>query len=418
MLPIVFRASATLALACLATVAVGQERDARPIWFAPGKGDIRIRLDYASTSPAPCVLLVGDAPAAAPLAKELAAKGMTVATLASATKHLLPAAHGLLQMHARELEIDAARMALVAVGGGAASAMDFVHEQKAQVVAFAMLDCVAPVVEGLRADMPTRVVTHGAETRTRAGQRELAHQLALAGAPVVWQTTENAVAEVERFCAARLLPPPANDAAVDAGTAWELARAAADRRDVAASLRWLDRAFAIDPSLVGSLAADQGFAAIRREDAFVRYGATRTPDGALQLTAPAEAGTAMHVHCRFVDAGGKPIAGAAIEVWQTDALGFYSHGRVTDEPRLRGHVRTDADGAFELHSVRPGGYPATMIPAHVHLRVGGREVELLFADDPRLSSAHAERMVHHGFGVVQLDAGGRGRAEFRLPAAR
>ena len=84
-------------------------------------------------------------------------------------------------------------------------------------------------------------------------------------------------------------------------------------------------------------------------------------------------------------------------------------------------MRTDADGGFVLHSVRPGGYPATMIPAHVHLRVHGeraREVELLFADDPRLTDAVANRMVAHGYGVVRLDGEGKGSATFALPAGR
>src|SRR5262245_54956895 len=108
--PTASRAFAVLALASLAGLAVGQQREARPTWLAPGKGDIRIGFDYAPTGPAPCVLLVGDTPAAGPLAKALAQKGMTVATLASATNETLPAAFGLLQMHAREVEIDCTRI--------------------------------------------------------------------------------------------------------------------------------------------------------------------------------------------------------------------------------------------------------------------------------------------------------------------
>jgi hypothetical protein len=61
-----------------------------------------------------------------------------------------------------------------------------------------------------------------------------------------------------------------------------------------------------------------------------------------------------------------------------------------------------------------------MIPAHVHLRLhlpgGVREVELLFADDPRLTQALAGRLTARGYGVVALDAGGMGAAGFRMPA--
>jgi protocatechuate 3,4-dioxygenase beta subunit len=417
-----FAIATAAAVTLLTSPAVGQGgADARPEWLAPGKGDIRIRFEYAAASPSPCVLVVGDTPAVVPLGKALGAKGITTASLAAATRESLPTAHGLLQMHAGELAIDAKRLVLVAVGDGAAAAMDFVHEQNAKVAGFVLLDTGAPVVEGLRADVPVRVVTSGgADAFTQAIQRELAHQSALAGATVVWQRTDDAVADVVAFCTARLLPPPDDTDAVD--VAWELAHAAGERRDVAAVSRWLDRALAREPSWSQRLGSDGGSAAVRGEEAFDRYIRERAPAGALQLVGAAEPGLAMHVSCRFVDAAGKPLAATLVDVWQTDAFGVYSHRRnVAAPPRLAASVRTDAQGAFVLHSIRPAGYPTTMIPAHVHLRVHAataREVELLFADDPRLSPAIAEQWMKRGYGIVQLDAKGGGVAEFRPPAAR
>jgi len=53
---------------------------------------------------------------------------------------------------------------------------------------------------------------------------------------------------------------------------------------------------------------------------------------------------------------GAPLAGAEVDVWQSDAEGFYDVQR-RDDLALRGQFRTDAEGRFWFWSVRPSAYP-------------------------------------------------------------
>ena len=90
-----------------------------------------------------------------------------------------------------------------------------------------------------------------------------------------------------------------------------------------------------------------------------------------------------------------PLAGATLQVWQTDADGEYGPGHGTNNLRccyLQGALRTDARGRYELTTIKPGPYKgeAQPPPAHIHFEVshpdaGGLMTELLFEGDPSLS---------------------------------
>jgi protocatechuate 3,4-dioxygenase beta subunit len=96
---------------------------------------------------------------------------------------------------------------------------------------------------------------------------------------------------------------------------------------------------------------------------------------------------------------GTPVPGASLRVFHTDAHGWYTPTKVMDEPhaRLMGRVTTDTAGRFEIHTIRPGPYPATdstpedrRIPEHVHFEVSAsgfafRRFQLVFDDDPRMT---------------------------------
>lgn len=87
--------------------------------------------------------------------------------------------------------------------------------------------------------------------------------------------------------------------------------------------------------------------------------------------------------------GTTPAPGVVLYVYQTDATGIY--GPPGRAPRLRGWLRTDAGGGYEVRTIRPGSYPSGGIAAHVHTQLwgGGAETQwnsdLLFAGDPDLS---------------------------------
>lgn len=65
---------------------------------------------------------------------------------------------------------------------------------------------------------------------------------------------------------------------------------------------------------------------------------------------------------RVTDQEGNPIEGAVLDAWQNAANSFYAVQQPDVQPatNLRGRYRTDAQGRFEIRSVRPTDYP---IPA-------------------------------------------------------
>ena len=94
---------------------------------------------------------------------------------------------------------------------------------------------------------------------------------------------------------------------------------------------------------------------------------------------------------------GKPIADALVYLYHTDSRGWYA----ADAPhvlqyegdirhaRLFGYVKTDKNGMFELHTIKPSGYPKSDLPAHIHVHVSAAGyqsygTEFLFDDDVRL----------------------------------
>jgi protocatechuate 3,4-dioxygenase beta subunit len=89
-----------------------------------------------------------------------------------------------------------------------------------------------------------------------------------------------------------------------------------------------------------------------------------------------------------------PLAGASIQVWQTNAAGEYGPGQGTGDERccyLGAGLRTDARGRYRFETVRPGHYKgeAQPPPAHIHFEVrhpdaDGLLTELLFEGDPHL----------------------------------
>lgn len=85
-------------------------------------------------------------------------------------------------------------------------------------------------------------------------------------------------------------------------------------------------------------------------------------------------GQVAYVSGRVTDVAGKPLAGAAVEIWQCDANGRYHHpGDGDDDRRLdagfqgRGRMRTDAAGVYRFRTIRPVPYPGRT--PHIHFRV-------------------------------------------------
>jgi catechol 1,2-dioxygenase len=56
---------------------------------------------------------------------------------------------------------------------------------------------------------------------------------------------------------------------------------------------------------------------------------------------------------------GEPVAGAALDVWQNAATGFYAVQQPNEQPptNLRGIYRSDESGRYDIRTVRPVPYP-------------------------------------------------------------
>lgn len=87
------------------------------------------------------------------------------------------------------------------------------------------------------------------------------------------------------------------------------------------------------------------------------------------------ASTPLIVTGRVVDIQCQPIRGAVLDFWQTDDTGAYDNGGYG----YRGHQYTDANGRFELITIRPQAYTAMGIfrTPHIHVKVQGPETSLL-----------------------------------------
>lgn len=95
----------------------------------------------------------------------------------------------------------------------------------------------------------------------------------------------------------------------------------------------------------------------------------------------------------FGEDGKTPLAGASLYVYHTDATGRYTPGPNDDNrnPRLRGYLRTDAQGRYEYSTIKPAPYPGNGPPAHIHYHVNAtgyreRVFEIVFEGDPKIGA--------------------------------
>ena len=87
--------------------------------------------------------------------------------------------------------------------------------------------------------------------------------------------------------------------------------------------------------------------------------------------------------------GTTPYAGFVLFLYQTDRTGLYNNtNRSWREPRIRGWVKTDDSGRYEIQTIKPGSYPGSRNPAHIHavIKLPGKRArwidDFLFEDDP------------------------------------
>lgn len=125
-----------------------------------------------------------------------------------------------------------------------------------------------------------------------------------------------------------------------------------------------------------------------------------------------EPGTPMVVRGTVRNQRGEPAPGIVVYAYQTDSDGAYpvdpSLRRRPGERhgRLRGWVRTDARGHYEFLTIRPGAYPDSSEPEHIHMHIlepglGTYYIDdVMFTDDPLLARQTRRQPQRGGPGVV------------------
>lgn len=123
------------------------------------------------------------------------------------------------------------------------------------------------------------------------------------------------------------------------------------------------------------------------------------------MLAPAnEPGERVIITGTMFRADGKtPYVGLVMYLYQTDARGLYHNAdRNQQRPRLRGWVKTNTRGRYTIHTIKPGSYPGSRNPAHIHaiVRPPGEQGkwidDFLFDGDPYLREQDVRRYANKG----------------------
>jgi catechol 1,2-dioxygenase len=148
---------------------------------------------------------------------------------------------------------------------------------------------------------------------------------------------------------------------------------------------------------------------------------------------------------RVESAGGAPLAGAVVDLWQSTSDGMYSFftPKLPEEYVLRGRLRTGVAGEFEVRTIRPVPYQIpregpvgdllenilgrhSWRPEHLHFKIGADgyqplTTQLYFAGDPYLDSDCVAGVKDYlVIDLTKTDADGRsyrGQYVFRLAPA-
>jgi protocatechuate 3,4-dioxygenase beta subunit len=133
-----------------------------------------------------------------------------------------------------------------------------------------------------------------------------------------------------------------------------------------------------------------------------------------QVAGPKEPGERLQIRGVIYKPDGKtPAPGVLLYVYQTDNTGKYTPLPAQQTARRHGHLRgwlkTDEHGRYEIRTIRPASYPNSTIPQHIHpiiLEPDGSYYwidDFMFDDDPFLTPAERNHLEGRGgIGVMTL----------------
>ena len=160
---------------------------------------------------------------------------------------------------------------------------------------------------------------------------------------------------------------------------------------------------------ISQILTDKKYDAVHPETSFRELIKKYCKAEVISITTDTIPGRKIKVIGTIKNAEGKPVAGALVYLYHTDARGWYAadapHVSMNEgdmrHARLFGYVQTDKDGKFELHTIKPSGYPQSDLPAHIHVHIDAKDyrsfvTEFLF-DDERLIGRIRENSVRNNF---------------------
>jgi protocatechuate 3,4-dioxygenase beta subunit len=128
-----------------------------------------------------------------------------------------------------------------------------------------------------------------------------------------------------------------------------------------------------------------------------------------RLAPRGEPGQALTISGVVLAADGSPVSGASLYVYQTDHEGYYGVKPASDNrnPRLKLFLRSDARGGWSFSTVKPGSYPNSRVPPHIHFEVAAqghapKTFEIVFEGDPFVTPAMRS---DPAFSVRPIDGG-------------
>lgn len=86
-----------------------------------------------------------------------------------------------------------------------------------------------------------------------------------------------------------------------------------------------------------------------------------------RIAPTSEPGDPLVVRGQMLNVDGSPAANAVVFAYHTDRAGLYDKRENGPHSwRLRGWARADKDGRFTFETIRPGSYPNSNNPPHIH----------------------------------------------------
>lgn len=134
------------------------------------------------------------------------------------------------------------------------------------------------------------------------------------------------------------------------------------------------------------LSPPEGWAATPMDAAHERIALRPNDDDLTRQASGKPIGQRIVLHGRVLDSAGNPIPGVLLEIWQCNGAGAYRDpadpGANPLDPNFigAGRVVSDAEGRYEVTTIRPGAYPGPpgsgipYRPAHIHFSIIGPDL--------------------------------------------